>query len=174
MCFLRLHLVTFNQFLFHKLVQPPLVGISYSQAHILQKAVSGTYCPLCWEQTLFVSLELGLNLLMCLRDCTGRGCVGVKPILTTLCHRLCNISQISVNLPFSRLQSQFTQQSPMEDVSHLWSLFCFDSFLVLTYLPSPFWQDQTCTCVQDVGKTWIQRGTTTASLLFSAPFPKQP
>lgn len=121
----------------------------------------------------FVSLELGLNLFMCLRDCTGRGCVGVKPILTTLCHRLCNISQTSVNLPFSRLQSQFTQQSPMEDVSHLWSLFCFDSFPVLTYLPSPFWQDQTCTCVQDVGKTWTQTGTTTASLLFSAPFPKQ-
>lgn len=78
MCFLRLYLITFNKFLFHKLVQPPHVGISYSQPHILQKVASGIYCPLCQEQTLLVSLELSLNLLMYLRDSIGRGGVWVS------------------------------------------------------------------------------------------------
>lgn len=103
MCFLGLYLVNLHEFLFHKLVQPPLVGISYSQPHILQKVVSGIYCPLCQEQTLFVSLELGLNLLMYLRE--GGGCVGVKRVSTSLCHRLRNINQSTCNV---KSQSTFS------------------------------------------------------------------
>lgn len=174
MCFLTLLLVTFNEFRFHKPIQPPIGGISYSQPHILQKVSSGIYCPLCQEQTLFVSLELGLNLLIYLRDCMWRGCVGVKPILTSQCHRLCNIKS---NLS----QPSFPDCRVLVYVVISYGSCITSLITVFLWFFSSFFTSTTSfltgTRTALVFKTWAKPGYRerhNTSLLFSAPFPKQP
>lgn len=136
MCFLSLNLVSFSEIPFHKLAQPPLMGISCSQPHILQKVASGISCPLCQEQTLFVSLELGLYLLIYLRDCIGSACLGVKPILTSVSHFVTSIKfQSTFSFPDCSPSLHSNLQWKMYHIfDHCFSLILFQFFSIYRIL----------------------------------------
>lgn len=152
-----------------QLVQSPLVGISCSQPHILQKAASGIYCPLCQEQTL-VSLELGFNLLMYLRDCIGRGVCGCQTYfnlsVSQTLYFQSNLNQPSLTQP---AESQFTLISNGRCITSLITAFLW--FFSSSFIATIFFLTGIRTAL--VLKTWTKLGyierhnNSSYSLLFS-------
>lgn len=67
-----------------------------------------------WANLLFMSSELGLNLLMNPSNCTGRCLEALNLALRSLCDGFCNLNQSHVSFFFLRLKSPSTDRTPKE------------------------------------------------------------